>query len=324
MKKISKITALILSLLTVFSVSLTSFASSASDGNIDLENLEGLNPYIYISSYEITEGSAQAGETFTLRVNVSNANTTTDAYNVMASFFFTGSESFYLPSGMTNQHYIQYIAAGTTVPIDITLKVKDEFTLPSVTTEFVFTYYSSDRVYYSNNTSIHIQQSEKTELQLDLVKFPSEISTNEQTQMTFNVKNSGMLDIKDAVITISGDFVGSPMTIDYAELDFGSDLSIDKYFVFNNVGVTTVTLNAEYKSETGETFTTEEQVYQLEIAESSDTLENDDSEELVEESDINIFNGNSFWFYIMVAVGALVALIILTLIVKLIMSKKRK
>ncbi len=315
MKTISKISSYLI-LCMVFILALSTPVSAAS-----LDHLKGHNPYIYVSDYEVVDGVVEVDSTFTLRVYITNANPTTDAYNIMSSFYFVGSESFIMPKGETNQHYIPYVAAGASTYFDITLDVKDSFILPTVDFEFAFTYDTSTDVTFTNSTFITLMQYEKTELSLDVANPSTIAQAGKQTHLSINSTNSGKTEISNVTVTVTGDFTDSPLTFTEDELSPSASFAVNTYIMFDTVGESDISITATYENERGESFDTEEQAYTFNVtdANTNTNVSVDDSS-----NTINIFEGNSFWFYITAACGGLILILIIMLVVKMIKLKHKK
>ena len=289
---------------------------------VDMQ-LEGLNPYIYVSDYEIVEGVVETGETFTLRVYITNANPQTHAYNVMMSFYFSGDEGFYIPRGDSNQHYFPVLYAGETTPVDIPLQVKEDFAWPAVVIEFMFNYVNSDRVDHSNNSLITLLQHEKTELAVRLVSLPATAAAGERTPVNVQCSNTGKTDLTNLVTTIEGDFVGSPMTFERETLEAGGRFMVDAQLVFNQPGDTAVSVRVSYENAQGEQFETDTQENEITVVEAAQPPVSSQSDPALPSVN-DMFSANSFWFYITVAGGVLLVGVVVALVVNLVRNRNKR
>ncbi len=319
--------AILCSVLFCFFMTFTAYAAQPVYSGITTEDLEYANPYVHISDFEIIEGVIESQEDFTLRLYVTNANPLADAHNVMMTLFFLTDTLLNTPIGETNQHYIEFLAAGETEVIDLHLKMQEvpsdateDTVLPSVPMEFFFEYIGMHGTGYENRTSITLMQNHKSELGIQAVNIPNTAGAGQDTPVEMSILNIGQTDLENIIVTIDGNFAQSPIIFEQASLNIDESFLLNEDFMFTDLGEEIINVNISYENTQGYAYSMQEESYTIQVEESLQPIAQDTMQVSTQ---TNIFESNSFWFYIVIACGAVVVLIIIALCMNLKHNRKK-
>ncbi len=290
-----------------------------SEGYND-ENLSTVNPYVYVSSYEIVSGNTNVGQSFTMRIHVENAHSDIDAQNIMLSLYFS-DEVFYLPKGGTNQYYIESLEAGKSTYIDIDFEVKNEFATDWVVMDFDFKYLSDLLVEYENSTQIRVRQFETTQLEVKFNDFSDSAIANVSSNFQIECQNTGMTQIDRILISLEGEFAESPKVIEYKSLGHGETAIIDVGLSFVEFGERVVSMTVNYEDEYSQSFSSAGYEYEINVIEEPD---NAYEVEISTNPTANVFEGNNFWVYISIATIVLIGMIIIVFAIKLLLRGRQR
>ncbi len=290
--------------------------------DVNFESLQGQNPYIYISSYSVTEGYIEAGATFTLRAYITNANIIEDAYNIMGTFFFVGDDGFIILDEKSNQFYLQFLGGGETAYIDIPMKAGNEIISPSVSMEFNFVYSNNNGVTYNNVSMITLRQHYKSEITLQAYDIPAKATINDSTLLNLQFENTGESLVKDIIITLTGDFENSPIIFEQDSLNVGETFNVENSLNFLNLGESAVEISMTYKNDSDVDISSDPEVYIVNV-------EDQATPGVVNIAPSNrpnsgIFSAASIWLFVLAAAGLVALTVVWVLVQRRILNRKRE
>lgn len=294
---------------------LAPFLMGSAPPQDDDEYSRAVNPYICATDYEVVSGSVEAGQAFTLKVEITNVSTSADAYNVMVSYFFTGNDGFYQVEGETNQRFIESIEKGETKELFFNLQVKENIYEPMVFFEVNFSYLNVHGISYSNQTLFSVYQKDASILILQSFSLPEQSAIDKRTLVNLQLRNGGKTNLKDIALTLSGDFIDSPQVYTFDKIAPGEINLIDAYITFTQPGNQRVNASVTYANELGDSLaldTAEKEILIMQPQENGASVGTDGE---------GFITGKTFWFYICVACIGLVALALVWLLLN---SKQKR
>lgn len=301
-KKICIIWSLILS---IFFLPIYTTVIQASSEEI----LQGLNPVLTLSSYEVLEGTLTNGEEVTIRFYVTNSNQYADAYNVIISYY-TEDGGLFLPMGASNQSYIDVIERGQTEFIDMKLQVSNIFAGEAFTITMMMEYSNFIGDGFSNTTLLTPNFTKKSELEIQSVFLAKSAVRNNKSLVNITYKNIGSTDITRITMNIEGNIAEEQKSVELEPVEQEKQVIFDYYVNFLETGQQILKISFVYEDENGTIQEIEEKEYTINVVD----RENIVSDEILQ--DTNTKN-SAIWLY----AGSICAVIAVLLSVVLIYIK---
>lgn len=222
---------------------------------------------VYLAEYELVEGIFAPGENVKLALTFTNPNKKLEAYNIM--FTYATENSNVRPVyGKSNQVYIDRIGPEASVTVEIELLIPRDV----VAGEMVMGYYVSygDDTYssYEYSASIAAPLTGTCQIMIEEIYVPEANVKGHNSLISVGYANVGTVKIEKPVLYIAcGDNVKQ---LELESLYAGEKQSVEYYFMFEEVGVTPVTISMSYSDSDGFTYSTDVYEYAVSVAEETE------------------------------------------------------
>ena len=282
--------------------------------------MKNMSPVIRVESYTI-EGTIEPGSEFVLKLDITNSNKYSDAYNIIIGYEVMIEDTFYIVEGEPNQIYIEYLAGGESVSRQIRIKVVDHVIYPLGVISFNYYYESEDGVSHENTTDISPEitiSSQECEMAINNLLINETAAVNMDSLLTVQYSNTGEVDISNVVLTIQGGITGGVKTVELGTLSAGEQKILDEYIQFAEMGEQLLTVSFAYDDPAGLSYTTDEKRVVVRVAEQQEYTQTTDSNNVF----TKIFDISSPAFA--VSAGIVIAILLVAFIVSIIMHKRSK
>lgn len=207
---------------------------------------------IVVDSFAVTEDAAAPGEPFELSVVLKNTSNTYAANNILVSFD-TPSKSILPVYGASNQEYIEVIEAGgnatATFELIVDSKVDVEYLEANIT---VSSYDGFSVAKATNVTTIQIPLQLKSTLVLTGYSVPDHTKVGTKARVSATYVNSGMEELTNIQISITGDGLSRDYTTALGDLGSGESNIAEIYLDFISEGTQNLYMSFQYTDSDGE------------------------------------------------------------------------
>lgn len=169
-------------------------------------------PRVIVTGYTTEPSKVQAGENFTLNLNVKNTSKTLAVSNLL--FELTApqaggenkatiaSEAF-LPTSGSNSIYVDYIAPGGSTVLSIELNTKSDLEQKPYVIQLSMKYEDKDAKEYSSSADVSIPVSQQARFDVSTPEVsPESLSVGEEGNVSFNIHNTGKRRLFNAKVFI--------------------------------------------------------------------------------------------------------------------------
>lgn len=189
--------------------------SGSLDGDAEGDKEQVSKPRIIVTGFETVPAQVFAGETFTLTVHVKNTSQTANVTNVL--FDMQAKEegkdedskfAAFLPTSGSSSVYVDSIAPGASKDLVIEMSAKSDLSQKPYVLDVNMKYDAKDSVDLTDtaSVSIPIYQEQRCETG-DAEVMPSEISVGGQTNIMFDVYNTGKTTLYNVWVKFEGDSI---------------------------------------------------------------------------------------------------------------------
>lgn len=189
--------------------------SGSLDGDAEGEKEQVSKPRIIVTGFETVPEQVFAGETFTLTVHVKNTSQTANVTNVL--FDMQAKEegkdedskfAAFLPTSGSSSVYVDSIAPGASKDLVIEMSAKSDLSQKPYVLDVNMKYDAKDSVDLTDtaSVSIPIYQEQRCETG-DAEVMPTEITVGGQTNIMFDVYNTGKTTLYNVWVKFEGDSI---------------------------------------------------------------------------------------------------------------------
>ncbi len=197
-----------------------------------------------IETYEVEEGTLNAGEQITLNLKVKNNSETTDAKNTVVTF--ESMDGALAPIyGDDNQIYIGTVPAGQTVSVIIEAIVNKQYKADATPLKCYFAYVSGGSA-LSNTVAINIPTNVSGILQAESVVVAENATVGVNALVSVRCKNGGTAMISDAKLVVTGNVQEDNKEISLPTIGEGKTIAEDYYVNFVESGIQNLQLELQY------------------------------------------------------------------------------
>ena len=202
-----------------------------------------------IETYEVEEGTLNAGEQITLNLKLKNNSEVTDAKNAVVTF--ESMDGALAPIyGDDNQIYVGTIPAGQTVNVMIEAVVKKQYKAEATALRCYFTYVSGASA-LNNTVVINIPTNVSGILQAESVIVAENATVGVNTLVSVRCKNGGNTAINDAKLLVTGNVQEENKEILLPAIGEGKMIAEDYYVSFVESGIQNLQLALQYTDAKG-------------------------------------------------------------------------
>lgn len=189
--------------------------SLEGDDEKEEEDEQVSKPRIIVTGFETSPAQVYAGETFTLTIHVKNTSQTQEVTNVL--FNMQAKEegkdedstfAAFLPTSGSSSVYVDSIAPGASKNLVIEMSAKSDLSQKPYVLDVEMKYDAKDSTDLTDtaSVSIPIYQEQRCETG-DAEVMPSEISVGGQTNIMFDVYNTGKTTLYNVWVKFEGDSI---------------------------------------------------------------------------------------------------------------------
>ncbi len=219
-------------------------------------------PRILVSNAVITPETVKAGETFSAKIELTNASADVDIENVKIQIS-TDSDGLLLDSGGINQ-YISHISAGETKSIAIKGTAESDITEGIAHLVLGIDYNDDQTASYQATESISLRVSQPLRLQIDTPVVPDTVNAGDTFPITVNVMNAGLTKVYNVKAVLTGTGFIPEKSLYLGNLESGNAKS-DEMYVFagriantgdasKDYGLTQGVIRVEYEDSFGNVY----------------------------------------------------------------------
>ena len=197
-----------------------------------------------IETYEVEEGTLNAGEQITLNLKLKNNSEVTDAKNAVVTF--ESMDGALAPIyGDDNQIYVGTIPAGQTVNVIIEAVVNKQYKADATPLKCYFTYVSGASA-LNNTVVINIPTNVAGILQAESVIVAENATVGVNALVSVRCKNGGTTSINDAKLLVTGNVQEDNKEIALPVVGEGKTIAEDYYVSFVESGIQNLQLALQY------------------------------------------------------------------------------
>lgn len=189
--------------------------SGSLDGDAEGDKEQVSKPRIIVTGFETVPAQVFAGETFTLTVHVKNTSQSANVTNVL--FDMQAKEegkdedskfAAFLPTSGSSSVYVDSIAPGASKDLVIEMSAKSDLSQKPYVLDVNMKYDAKDSVDLTDtaSVSIPIYQEQRCETG-DAEVMPTEITVGGQTNIMFDVYNTGKTTLYNVWVKFEGDSI---------------------------------------------------------------------------------------------------------------------
>ncbi len=201
-------------LLTTYVKAVGKPESGTLDGDAE-EGEQSSKPRIIVTGFETTPGEVYAGSTFTITIHVQNTSKTAPVTNVL--FDMQAKEegkdedskfAAFLPTSGSSSVYVDTIAPGASKDLVIEMSAKSDLAQKPYVLDVNMKYDAKDAVDLTDTASVSIPilQEQRCETG-DAEVTPSDITVGSQTNIMFDVYNTGKTTLYNVWVKFEGDSI---------------------------------------------------------------------------------------------------------------------
>lgn len=210
-------------------------AKNPSDKLIaDTDELDS-NPRIIVTGFTTEPETVYAGDTFTLNIDLQNTSSETTVKNVLfdleaivsSSTNTADSYAVFLPTSGSNSVYTDEITPGETYHLSIEMTAKSDLSQKpyALTVNMKYDTDENLNITDSSDVSIPVKQEAKVETGTEEV-LPASINVGEDSNIMFDVYNTGKTTLYNVKVTFEGDSINSGLTY-LGNINAGETKSVD-------------------------------------------------------------------------------------------------
>lgn len=282
------------------------FASSAQATSIT-DNLMYYNPKVIVTSYEVEEGVVAKGEEFTLKVEATNMNEFSTAYN--ATISLTSTDNIYIAEGNSNVVYFDTIKAGETVSFSMKLGVMESVMTETVVITFTSLYNDELGNEYGVETAITPKIADRVKMEIPAISVANKAVVGAKALVSVRYSNTGDTPISEIRMNIEGNIHEDQKSVDLGELDANEQKYLDYYVTFNQQGDQSLSISFEYEDGNGNVYTISDKEYSVVVY---SYTEIEDESGVIGTEKLALGEKE---IYMLIAGGAVVAIILVVLII---------
>lgn len=189
--------------------------SGTLDGDAEGDKEQSSKPRIIVTGFETTPGEVYAGSTFTITIHVQNTSKTAPVTNVL--FDMQAKEegkdedskfAAFLPTSGSSSVYVDTIAPGASKDLVIEMSAKSDLAQKPYVLDVNMKYDAKDAVDLTDTASVSIPilQEQRCETG-DAEVMPSNITVGSQTNIMFDVYNTGKTTLYNVWVKFEGDSI---------------------------------------------------------------------------------------------------------------------
>lgn len=252
-----------------------------------------------IETYEVEEGTLNAGEQITLNLKLKNNSEVTDAKNAVVTF--ESMDGALAPIyGDDNQIYVGTIPAGQTVNVIIEAVVNKQYKADATPLKCYFTYVSGASA-LNNTVVINIPTNVAGILQAESVVVAENATVGVNALVSVRCKNGGTTTITDAKLVVTGNVQEDNKEILLPAISEGKTIAEDYYVSFVESGIQNLQLELQYTDTKGKACTIDGGEYKVNV---TDKMVGTNYDAVVEQTE-----GTSAIVLKMILLGAAVCMI---------------
>ena len=202
-------------LLTTYIKAVGKPESGTLDGDAEGDDEQSSKPRIIVTGFETNPGQVYAGSTFTITIHVQNTSKTAPVTNVL--FDMQAKEegkdedskfAAFLPTSGSSSVYVDAIAPGASKDLVIELSAKSDLAKKPYVLDVNMKYDAKDAVDLTDTASVSIPilQEQRCETG-DAEVMPSDITVGGQTNIMFDVYNTGKTTLYNVWVKFEGDSI---------------------------------------------------------------------------------------------------------------------
>lgn len=230
----------------------------------------GDSAVLEVSSYEVEEGSLNAGEQITLNLAIHNCSSVTTAQNCILTFSAT-DDTLYAVYGEDNQVYLGTLAPNATKEVSISLLVSESYNSEMAVLKLTFNYASSGNT-LENAIVLNIPTYATGQLTSESVIVAGSATVGVNALVSVRCKNSGNTDITEAKLVFDGNVEDGCKEIILPTISAGKTCSQDFYVRFAESGIQTLGVAYEYTDSQGNSYTVDCGEYVVNVTNSTETM----------------------------------------------------
>ncbi len=202
-------------LLTTYVKAVGKPESGTLDGDAEGDDEQSSKPRIIVTGFETNPGQVYAGSTFTITIHVQNTSKTAPVTNVL--FDMQAKEegkdedskfAAFLPTSGSSSVYVDAIAPGASKDLVIEMSAKSDLAQKPYVLDVNMKYDAKDAVDLTDTASVSIPilQEQRCETG-DAEVMPSDITVGGQTNIMFDVYNTGKTTLYNVWVKFEGDSI---------------------------------------------------------------------------------------------------------------------
>lgn len=269
------------------------------------------SPKVIVSAYDIGAGQVFGGDSFEMTLELKN--TSTDAATNVLLSFVSDANAYISAPGMPNQLYVGSIAAGESYTGKISLKANNALDSGTYNLNISIEYQDTFSNEYTSATNVSIPLERKQNLSIKSIKLPDTIIVGTKALLNVSYENPGQNDLKNLVMTLSGNVAENEKTVSVGTVKAGSTGNVDQFITPERVGSQELKVSFTFEDSAGNTYTTPEKTMTLNVQAVSNTAVADDaglaaaSNNSTQSGNEQAVNLNSYWVIFVIAGVVLVA-----------------
>lgn len=201
--------------LTTYVKAIGTTESGSLDGAAEGENAQTSKPRIIVTGFETMPAQVLAGETFTLTIHVKNTSKSASVTNVLFDMQAKeeGSDAentfaAFLPTSGSSSIYVDSIAPGASKDLVIEMSAKSDLSQKPYVLDVNMKYDAKEAIDLTDtaSVSIPIYQEQRCETG-DAEVMPSDITVGGQSNIMFDVYNTGKTTLYNVWVKFEGDSI---------------------------------------------------------------------------------------------------------------------
>lgn len=287
-------------------------------------------PRIIVTGFTTNPTDVYAGNTFDLDVTVKNTSKEETVSNVLFKLEATvegndtiASYEAFLPTSGSSSVYVDSIAPGATYDINIEMEVKADLAQKPYVMKVNMVYEDSKHNEYTDTASVSVPIKQELKLDTGTVDvLPNEIAVGEESNIIFDIYNTGKTTLYNVKVTYPNDYVESGITY-LGNIQPGATANVDSTVkgLADNSDMGMIQANIQYEDERGNVFEVKKDINLHIFEEVYDDAGMDD----YYPDDIDMEEpGPNMTIPIAIGVGVLVIVIVIIVVLGIRKKKKKK
>ena len=215
-------------------------------------------PRLIVTGCDIKGGSVKAGDDFDMTIHLKNESTSTKLTNI--KFKISSEAGEIVTASGSDSFYIDEIEKEKEYDLEVKMKSRADLEQKTYTVNVNYSYENNSRETFEDTAALSVPVKQDIKLSLSEKKLTKkEVSLDGKTSLTFKINNTGLGDLRNVTVDLSGDTI-SDITYFVGAVKVGESGTVDTTITPENVGDQPISIKVTYEDNQGNSSTFEDEM----------------------------------------------------------------